>query len=151
MSGDPIESFRCWLESELGGGDRGALTFPDPCDGSRLEARLAAADRSYYDIRIVSDLRQLEVGLSTESRVVNEEIEEFILEQGGDLDDLLADELIELGGDELPMHHFFERPRFRFTCRLPIPTPEALEGEEICRQTLLVIDACRALFQPHLE
>lgn len=151
MSRDPAEAFRSWIESEFGGGERGALTFHDPCDGGRLEARLAAADRSYYDIRIAGDLGQLEVGLSTESRVVNEEIEEFILEQGGDLDDLLADELIELGGDELPMRHFFERPRFRFICRLPVPTPEALYGEETRRQTVLVVDACRALFQAHLD
>lgn len=109
--------------------------------------RLDVGKKCYYLARIKLDQQLLEVGFATEGRVINEEIEEMVLDNGGDLDDLLGDELCDLGGEPLPMRHYFERPAFLFVVPFTLETPEALADPALRKQVQNVLKACRILFQ----
>ena len=116
-----------------------------------LSVRLLVVNKSYYEVRADLARQELQVGFATEGRVVNEEIEQMILDSGGDLDDLLADELCDLGEEPLTMEHFFERPAFRYVVRLPLPQPEALEDTALRGRVKNILKACQILFQPTVD
>ena len=109
--------------------------------------RMHVANKSYYEVRVLLDRAEVQAGFATEHRTVNEDLEEMILDQGGDLDDLLEDELSELGVEPLHMDHFWERPAFRFITRLPLPDPTCLQDEAFQKRVEAVLKACRILFQ----
>jgi len=58
----------------------------------------------------------------------------MILDRGGDLDELLGDELCDLGQEPLPMEHFFEHPAFRGTVRLRLEGLDSLEDPRLRRR-----------------
>lgn len=145
-----LESFRDWLVETY----RADATFervevleePGTPLGD-LCVRLHVANKSYYEARVLPDRSELQAGFSTEHRTVNEDLEEMILDQGGDLDDLLADELSELGEEPLHMDHFWERPAFRFTVRLPLESTVALQEAAFRKRVKAVLKASHILFQ----
>lgn len=150
MVEEAVETFKGWLVSEY----RGDATWEAvrvleganaPENG--LSVRLDVGKKSYYEVRVPATGDQLQVGFGTESRVINEEIEEMILDNGGDLDDLLADELCDLGDEPRSMEHFFERPVFRYVVRLPLRTPEELENPVRRQEVKTILKACCILFQ----
>jgi hypothetical protein len=149
-----IASFRDWMlgEFRVDGHYDGIRALEGPeAGGAALSVRLCTGDKSYYEARVDLEQRQLQVGFATEGRMINEAIEQMVLDSGGELDELLADELCDLGGDPLPMEHFFERPAFRYTVRLPLSGPEALEDAALRSRVRNVIRACRVLFQDSVD
>ena len=112
-----------------------------------LAIRLHVAKKSYYEIAVDQEKGELQAGFATEGRVVNEAIEQMVLDNGGDLSDLLGDELCDLGDQPLPMEHFYERPAFRFIVRLPLESPARLDDEALRTRIQNVLQACRVLFQ----
>jgi hypothetical protein len=145
-----VEAFRDWMIAEYRSDGRyeriQTLTGPD-VGGAALSLRLHVGKRSYYEVRVDAELEELQVGFGTEHRTVNESIEDAILSAGGDLTDLLADELADLGEEPLPMEHFFERPTFRFITRIRLESPEALADPAVRRLTTHVIRSSQILFQ----
>lgn len=148
-----VESFKDWLVSEY----RPDATWESiqvlhgadaPENG--LSVRLHVANRSYYEVRVPEAGDQVQVGLGTESRVVNEALEEMVLDNGGDLDEILSDELCDLGDQPRSMEHFFERPVFRFLVRLPVAAPADLDGP-IRPVVKNVLKACCILFQSCID
>jgi hypothetical protein len=116
-----------------------------------LVVRLEVGKRSRYLVRVSSEPGAVEVGFATEDRTINEEIEQLILDNGGDLDDLLADELCDLGLQPLPMKHYYERPSFLFTVSLPFEGPDSLSSPALLKQISGILKACRILFQATID
>ena len=115
-----------------------------------LAVRLEVGKRSCYFVRVLPEQGAVEVGFATDDRTVNEELEQMILDNGGDLDDLLADELCDLGLEPLPMKHYYERPAFLFSVSLPFES-EGLAGPELTKRITGIVKACRILFQPTVD
>jgi hypothetical protein len=149
-----VASFRDWLIGEYrsDGAFEGVQVRPRAgVLNVDLALCLDVGSKSYYDVRLDLDGRQLQVGFATESRAINESVEQMVLDNGGDLGDLLADELVDLGEEPLPMEHFFERPAFRFTTRLPLEGPESLQDPSLRRRVKVLLKACRVLFQESVD
>lgn len=145
-----LREFGEWLAGEFR--HDGGLDAVQLCDGDRahpadLLVRLDVGKKCYYLARVKQEQNLLEVGFATEGRVVNEEIEEMILDNGGDLDDLLGDELCDLGDVPLPMKHYFERPAFLFVVPFSLETLDGLAEDGLRRQVRNVLKASRILFQ----
>jgi hypothetical protein len=151
MSADTsLGSFVDWMTAEYGadrtydairvlaGGDAGSAS---------LLVRLNVGRGSYYLARQLDEDRLLEVGFATENRTINEAIEQMILDNGGDLDDLLADELCDLGEEPLSMRHYFDRPAFLYVVPLPLDSADALGDQRLHSRTRAIITASRVLFQ----
>jgi hypothetical protein len=150
MSDAAIESFRDWLAGHYRADGRfeGVQTLEgSEADGADLSVRLRVANRTYYEVRVQLSCSELQVGLGTEDRSVNEALEQMVLDNGGDLDDILADELCDLGEEPLHMDHFFERPAFRFIVRLPLPSPAALIEATLRTRVQNTLKASYILFQ----
>ncbi|MFN3650946.1 MAG: hypothetical protein ACK47B_15330 [Armatimonadota bacterium] len=150
MAQAAVESFRDWLLGEYRGDgkwDRVEAVQGSDAGPFELAIRLWSGPSSYYEAGVHLGRSEVQAGFSTTDRNVNEEIEEMILSSGGDLNDLLGEELCDLGARELPMEHFFERPAFRYTVRIPLQSVESLDDSEVRKQTKAVIDACCILFQ----
>jgi hypothetical protein len=149
-----VTSFQEWMAAEYrpdGSLDVVRVLTGADTGGADLSVRLQVDGKSYYEARVDLGARELQVGFSTEGRVVNEEIEQMVLDNGGDLNELLGDELCDLGEEPLPMDHFFQRPAFRYLARIPLTDPDLL-GEPATRERVkTVIKACRALFQPVVD
>ncbi|HTE19117.1 MAG TPA: hypothetical protein VK689_12140, partial [Armatimonadota bacterium] len=147
MALDPaVEAFREWIAGEY----RADASFeqievPEGVDdaGGDCSVRLHVGKKSYYEARVDLPAGQLQVGFATESRMVNEAVEQLVLDNGGDLSDLLGDELCDLGEEPLPMDHFFERPAFRYIVRLPVEGPQSLADASLRARAKTVIQACR--------
>lgn len=112
-----------------------------------LAVRLIPARGAYYVARVNQECTVLEAGFATESRMLNESVEQMILDNGGDLDDLLGDELCDLGEEPLTMRHYFERPAFYFAVPLPLQSPTDLGDPVFRRRVKVVLAACKNLFQ----
>jgi hypothetical protein len=147
---DGVAAFKEWLVAEYRPDGNWesiqVLEGPDAPENG-LSVRLDVGKRSYYEVRVPESLQQVQVGFGTESRVINEEIEEMILDNGGDLDDLLADELCDLGDEPRPMEHFFERPAFRYAVRMPLDSPASLDDPQLRQAVKAVLKGCHILFQ----
>lgn len=145
-----LESFGSWLADTYRGDatyERVELLREPGTPLGDLCVRLHVVHKSYYEVRVLLDRSEVQSGFSTEHRMVNEELEEMVLSQGGDLDDILADELSELGVEPLHMDHFWERPAFRFTIRLPLSSPAALDDAVFRQRVKAVLKASHILFQ----
>lgn len=151
-SADEAATFREWLAAELRReGDESGVSVLGPMAGADWAVRHCVTNRSYYEVRLREAAGELEVGFGTEHRMVNEGIEEWVLENGGDLSELLGDELCELGVEPEPMEHFWDRPTFRYVVRIAVEAPEALTSDALRRRTLAILRACRILFQDAVE
>jgi hypothetical protein len=145
-----IAAFRDWLTGQYRADGRFEgiqVSGGADADGADQYVRIGVANRTDYEVRVALARSELQVGLGTENRSVNEALEQMVLDNGGDLSDLLADELCDLGGEPLPMEHFFERPAFRFIVRLPIASPEALAESGTRQRVRNILKACIILFQ----
>lgn len=150
MAEAAVREFKEWLVSEYR--PDGSWESIEVLEGAEapeggVAVRLHVGSKSYYEVRIPEGVESVQVGFGTESRVINEEIEERVLDNGGDLDELLGDELCDLGGEPLPMEHFFERPAFRYTVRLPLSSPTELQDPALRQRVKTVLKACHILFQ----
>lgn len=149
-----VAAFRDWLVGEYrldASYERVVVLEGEESRGWETSVRLDVGKKSYYEVRVDLEKGELQVGFSTEGRMINEELEEMVLDNGGDLSELLADELSELGEELFPMAHFFERPAFRFTVKLPLGAPEELADAVIRRRTVNILKASRILFQPAVD
>jgi hypothetical protein len=143
-----VERFRDWLAGEYrADGKYEAIEVLEDLPEPGISFRLRVPNRSFYEVRSDAAGTRIEAGFATESRIINESIEQMVLDNGGDLSDLLGDELCDLGEDPLPMEHFFERPAFRFVVRLALGRPEELEDTEVRRRVKSVLKASEILFQ----
>lgn len=149
VSADLARGFANWLQAELQTQDP-ASSLEQGSDG-QFVASLPRGEKTAYQIRFDPGGRQIRVGLATTSRVLNEEIEEHILDSGDELDELLADELIELGAEPAPMNHFFERPWFRYECSLCLRDAAEIDSRPLRERVLLLLKGCTALFDPLLS
>ena len=144
-----LESFRDWMLGEYrpdGKWESVRALEGDDARDADLIVQLDVGKRSWYEARVVLG-QEVQVGFATEGRVINEEIEQMILDNGGDLDDLLGDELCDLGEEPLPMEHFFERPAFRYIVRLPLTGPASLQDSALRKRVKAVVKSCHILFQ----
>lgn len=144
-----IEAFTSWLREQY----RADAAYEEieevsgaEAGGADVAVRLCVANRSFYEVRVSLEGGEVQAGFSTENRMVNESIEQTILDNGGDVSELLADELSDLGEQPIPMYHFWERPWFRFTVKLPVRADD-LESAELRQRVLRVLTASRILFQ----
>lgn len=149
-----VERFREWLTGEFRADGRfdGIHCLEGPeAGGVDLSFRLSTGPRTYYEVRVDLAAALLEAGFSTESRVVNEAIEELVLDNGGDLGELFGDELCDLGDEPLPVQHYFARPAFRFMAALPLPDAESLDQDVLRRRVRNVLASARVLFQESID
>jgi hypothetical protein len=147
-----LSGFRDWLVSEYRGDgrlDEVLVLEGAEAGGADLAVRLCCAEKSYYEVRVTEE--EVEAGFATEARMVNEAIEQMVLDNGGDLSELLSDELCELGGEPVEMEHFFERPAFRYIVRVPLSGPDDLMEEAMKQQVRRLLAACRVLFQDAVD
>lgn len=154
MADGSVAAFTEWLVAEYRpDGTWEAVTVLEGADApeSGVSIRLDVGKKSYYEVRVPEGAAQVQAGFGTESRVINEEIEEQILSSGGDLDDLLADELCDLGDEPRPMEHFFERPAFRYAVRLPLASAAELDNPSVRQTVKTVLKACHILFQESVD
>jgi len=154
MAHPAVEAFRDWMVGEYrpdGAYDAIHVLEGPEAGYADLSVRLDIGKRSYYEARVALEAGELQVGFATEGRTINEEIEQMVLDNGGDLNELLADELCDLGGEPLPMEHFFERPAFRFIVRLPLGGPEGLEDAALRARVKQILKACHVLFQGSVD
>lgn len=143
-----LREFGEWLVGELradGGFDTVLLCEGERAYPAELLVRRDVGRKSYYLARVKAG--ELEVGFATEGRMINEAIEEMILDNGGDLAELLGDELCDLGGEPLPMKHYFERPAFLFVTPLTLEGDAALHDASLRQRVKYVLQASRILFQ----
>jgi len=98
----------------------------------RLKARDAAAEAHY---EIARDGAGFTMRLLTADRWLSESIESQLVEHGDDLEDLLEDELVEVGfeptrdGDIPKVRHFRDtRRNYTFECVVPLGPDGALES-----------------------
>ncbi|MGV3719411.1 MAG: hypothetical protein ACO1SX_00760 [Actinomycetota bacterium] len=143
-------SFGEWLAGEYQSNpsyDPVRLRSGDEAAPASLIVRLGVGRNAYYLARVNADADSVEVGLATEGRMLNEALEQMILDNGGDLDDLLADELCDLGEEPLSMRHFFERPAFYFVVPLPLQSPAELDDPAFRNRVKVILTACENLFQ----
>jgi hypothetical protein len=146
------ETFLAWLREEYrsdGSYERLALLHSGDTRDGYPALRLHVMNRSYYEVRVVDT--EVQAGLGTESRIVNEAIEQMILDNGGDLSELLADELCDLGEEPLAMDHFFERPAFRYVVRLPVTSADDLATPAHRSRVKTILKASRILFQACID
>ena len=66
--------------------------------GADAAVRLHVSGRSYYEARVDLTRAEVQVGFATESRVTNDTVEQMVLDNGGDLNDLLGlDDAVDRG------------------------------------------------------
>lgn len=151
MTLDPATlSFGEWLAGEYRGNriyDPVRVLYGDEAAPASLAVRLGVGRGACYLARLSAGADVLEVGLATEGRMLNEAIEQMILDNGGDLDGLLGDELCDLGEEPLAMRHFFERPAFFFVVPLPLQAPADLADPAFRNRVKVILAACKNLFQ----
>jgi hypothetical protein len=148
MVADGVVQFGQWLSEQYrSDGTYERVEVQEGVVSADVLVRLHVAARSYYEVRVDGMRREIQVGFGTENRTVNEDIEQMILDNGGDLDDLLGDELCDLGEEPVPMEHFFDRPAFRFIVRLRLDRLEELDDASLRKRVQAIIQACRVLFQ----
>ena len=94
------------------------------------------------------DHKKVWIGLFTEDRWLSESIEADLMHLGDKIDELLEEELIELGFDKrLPVEHFRdEEKRYVFRSAIDLPNGEVLDGETMIDQTTKVLLAYEACF-----
>jgi hypothetical protein len=144
------QSFRDWLRAEYrpdGSYERIEVLEGSDAPSGTYAVRLVVAKRSYYEVRADAERSELQAGFATESRTVNEAIEQSVLDNGGDLNELLGDELCDLGEEPLPVEHFWDRPAFRYVVRLRPDRPEELESPALRKRVKAILRACHILFQ----
>ncbi len=112
-------------------------------DRLRLKARDAAAE-AHYEVALAGD--DLIVRLLTADRWLSESIESQLVEHGDSLEELLEDELVEIGHEPardgaIPkVKHFRDTARnYTFECPIPIGPDGPLES---ARRFLLGWEAC---------
>jgi hypothetical protein len=108
-------------------------------------ARASAAPASY---RLQLDQGRLWVSLVMADRWLSESIESDLVEHGDKLEDLLEEELVELGvhPDPPPRFEHFRSDALLFTFRSPLPVSPDRAGTDFavatCATWLLAYEAC---------
>jgi len=112
-------------------------------EGGRLICKAkGSAEDAYY--RVEADNGRVWVGLVMEDRWQSESIEADLMHTGDKLEELIEEEMVELGynGEMLPFAHFRSEDML-FTFRTPLPVgPEDASFPELARQALLGYEAC---------
>jgi hypothetical protein len=116
---------------------------PVRVDGHRLicEADGSAAPASY---RVEADDEAVWVVLGTKDRWLSESIETDLVHTGDKLDELIEEEMIELGyrGPRLPFQHF-RSDELEFVFRTAVPIADAsAESVDLVMHCLLGYEAC---------
>ncbi len=119
----------------LEGGDAGMLV---------CEAKASAAPAQY---RVFEEGGKLWVSLVTADRWLSESIESELVETGDKLEELLEDELVDLGYDEgtLSFEHFRSEDKL-FTFRSPLPVDlksgDTAKSAQVATTCLLAYEQC---------
>ncbi|MEM9066239.1 MAG: hypothetical protein AAGB51_12200 [Planctomycetota bacterium] len=120
----------------------GVFASAEVKDG-RLEcAADGSAEPAFY--RVEADGGKVYVSLVMEDRWQSESIEAELVHTGDKLDELIEEEMAELGytGEPLPFEHYRSSDML-FTFRTAIPAePGDASFHELARQTLLGYEAC---------
>jgi hypothetical protein len=117
--------------------DRGAARLVAPAPSSPEPA----------EFRVDVQAGQLFVSLVTPARYLSQSIEQDLVHQGDKIEDLLADELVDVESPvtRLPVEHFRD-PQKLFTFRSPLPIDLARAAEpesiELAAKALLAYSAC---------
>jgi hypothetical protein len=119
---------------------------PVEIEGARLSAAAKApAAPAWY--RLCVENGELWVSLVTPDRWLSHSVEADLLNTGDHLDELIHEELVELGetGPALPCEHFRDEDKlFTFRTRVPLPPGDAPAHADIETATrfLLAYEAC---------
>ena len=91
-----VSEFRRGVEEHLRGDARlGAAVRDDRADSSQLTTRFPAGEKLWLEVIVRPGIPQVKVGIMTDDRWINEELEESIEETGDTME-----EFIEFGFDE---------------------------------------------------
>ncbi|TVQ63502.1 MAG: hypothetical protein EA379_03705 [Phycisphaerales bacterium] len=111
------------------------------------EAKDAAAPAFY---RLYADGPRLWVGLFTKDRWLSQSIEQDLVHTGDKLEDLIEEELVDLGyeGGPMPCEHFRDHDLF-FTFRSPLPFDiDHVADDRSAETAAICILAYEAAFRP---
>lgn len=113
----------------------------------RCQARDVEEEALYVLLPDADDASRIWIGLHTPDRWLSESIEADLLHTGDKMEDLLDEELVELGYEQGPLHieHFRDDAKvYVFRSALPIAPGNAPDPEEIDRavKVLLAYEAC---------
>jgi hypothetical protein len=112
-------------------------------DGMLVCAASGAAEPAEY--RMFRDAGELWVSLITANRWLSESIETELLHTGDKIEELVEDELVDLGYDgPSPRVEHFRSEDLLFTFRTPVASAETAESEATARARvhLLAYEAC---------
>jgi len=136
-----IETERCMREAARLA-ERSGVFASVACDGKSVtcRARAAAAPASY---RLSWDAGTLWVSLVMADRWLSESIEADLMHTGDHIEDLVEEELVDLGVNvgRLPVEHF-RSDDLLFTFRSPVPTPPGEDWAPVAGGCLLAYEAC---------
>lgn len=116
-------------------------------DGKVVCVAPRAASTAEY--RVYADAGRLWVALVMPDRYLSQSIEQDVVHHGDKLDDLLADELIDLGADGLkPRIEHFRDPAKLFTFRseFTLPPGKPIEPRQLADGLLVLLLAYEACF-----
>lgn len=117
-------------------------------DALACRARDVESD-TFYRVHFEPSTNAVWVGLYTPDRWLSESIETDLLHQGDKLEELLEDELYELGFEaQLPVEHFRDDAK-QYVFRSPVSLPEGekLGGEVMIDRVTRVLLAYEAMFR----
>jgi hypothetical protein len=140
-----ISAFRDWLDAlGAGGAGGGPGLRDDRADGSSLLTRFPAGPRTWLEVAIRPYIPQVRVGIVTDDRWKNEELEEAV-ESTGDT----MSEFIEAGFHEVdldwrdpPVEHYRDRGKdFTFATPLDLKAISDLSHEDVRAKVAGLVDA----------
>jgi len=106
-------------------------------------------EEAIYFAEVDDDHTRVWVGLWTKDRWLSESIEADLVHTGDKIEDLLQDELVDLGYDtRLSVEHFRDaEKRYLFRSPVPIPTGEKSDGETTVDRVTKTLLAYEAAFR----
>lgn len=141
-----IQSFRSWLCAEVRRRPEwfGVLSESEPRtadrdDHSTLATRFSAADDTHFEVAIRPGLPAVRVGVATDSRWRNEELEERIEETGDEMEEYIEQAFADVDLDwvEPPVEHYREQQKwFCFVTPLELVSVSEL-GKPATRDKIL--------------
>lgn len=149
MTRDPSQS----LYEQVGqrAADAGVFDQVEPSDTALLCHAKEVETEAIYMVRVEQpDAARIFVGLHTPDRWLSESIEADALHRGDKFEDLIDEELADLGGEEpeLTVEHFRDDQKvFVFRTAVPIDSPDTLTDEATVDRVAKLLLAYEAAFR----
>ncbi|MCC7290896.1 MAG: hypothetical protein IT449_02405 [Phycisphaerales bacterium] len=143
-----ISSFRDWLDARRASGGDPSLR-DDRADGSSLLTRFPAGPQTWLEVAVRPYIPQVRVGIVTDDRWKNEELEEAV-ESTGDT----MSEFVEAGFHEVdldwrdpPVEHYRDRGKdFTFATPLDLSSMDDLSRDDVRTRVWKMVEGYRTAF-----